>query len=417
MTTGFMGDEAIPRAMMKNDKKIRILRLIARLNVGGPARHVIWLTSRLGDRHEIMLASGSVEANEREMTEFCREEGVTPVYVAGLGRSIGLGDVAAFFRVLRLIREFQPDVVDTHTAKAGLLGRAAVWVTNLGRRRDQRIRTVHTFHGHVLHGYFSPLVSRFFHFLERLLGRHATDAIVVISPQQFDELAHHYHIAPPEKFHMVPLGMDLDAIARRPDGAGGPQQAQIRVGLVGRLTAIKDPLMFLEAGRLVQVADPRVKLVVIGDGELRETMEHTATASGADVEFLGNRDDINLLMATLDVLAISSLNEGTPMSVLEAFAAGVPVAGTRVGGVIDLLNGGRGLLSEMKDAAGLASNILRLIREPDLAASVRACASTYVHLNYKLGRLLEDMSAIYDESSTTSPDADSTPPESRGHLA
>ncbi len=375
-------------------KKIRILRLIARLNVGGPARHVVWLSSRLSDRHEVVLASGRVEAGEAEMTAFCRAEGVTPLYIEGLGRSIGLRDIPVFFRVLKLVRELQPEIIDTHTAKAGLHGRAAAWWVNLFRGRERRIRTVHTFHGHVLHGYFSPAVSRLFLFLERFFGRRASDRIVVISAQQMEELSGRYRVAPRERFRLVRLGMDLDAIRKRSTSGVG---AEIRIGLVGRLTAIKDPRIFLEAGRIVQAAEPRAKLVFIGDGEMRGELEEASRSAGVRSEFLGNRDDINAILADLDVLVISSRNEGTPMSVLEAFAARVPVAATKAGGVVDLLADGRGLLSEIGDAEGLAANILRLLGDETLRQTVTTKGAEYVWREYRLERMLGEMSALYEE--------------------
>ncbi len=371
--------------------KKKVLRLIARLNVGGPARHVIWLTAGHRDRYEELLACGHVESNEEEMTGFCRELGVEALHVEGLGRSIGPRDLPAFFRVLALVRRFDPDIIDTHTAKAGLLGRSVALALNLVRTK--KIRTVHTFHGHVLHGYFSPAVSRFFLFLERFLGRFATDRIVVISPQQKRELAETYRVAAPDKFRIVPLGMDLSRFRWKERWEAG---AEIRVGLVGRLTAIKDPHLFLEAGRLVQEGDPRVKLVVVGDGEMRSELER---AAGGGAEFLGNRNDIEALMPTLDVLVLSSRNEGTPMSVLEAFASGVPVVATAAGGCVDLLAEDRGLLSPIGDAQALAANIRRLVGEPELAERMRIRARDYVHERYALKRMLEDMGALYEDLS------------------
>ena len=373
--------------------KRKVLRLIARLNVGGPARHVVWLTSRADPgRWAVTLGSGHVEANEAEMTDFIRAEGVTPLYLDGLGRSIGPRDLPAFLRVLRLMRRLEPDIVDTHTAKAGLLGRLAAFLLNLRPWKRKRIRTVHTFHGHVFHGYFSPLASRIFLLIERFLGRFATDRIVVISRQQFEELAFRYRVAPPERFRIVPLGIDLDRFNPSPRDLA--TRLEIRVGLVGRLTAIKNPDLFLEAGFLVRGQEPRIRLVVIGDGELRGELEEKARGLA---EFLGNRDDIETLMPTLDLLVISSNNEGTPMSVIEAFAAGVCVVGTKAGGVVDLLADGRGLLSERGDATALADNILRVIREPMLAAAMRERALAYVQKEYPLARLMADMEKLYAE--------------------
>lgn len=360
--------------------RIKIMRLIARLNVGGPARHVLWLTSR--STSPSVLASGRVESNEAEMTEMIRHEKVDVMYVAGLGRSLGLKDLAVFFRLLALMRNERPDIVDTHTAKAGMLGRLAA--------KCLGIKTVHTFHGHVLHGYFSWPMTMLFRMIEKFLGRFASDRIIVISQQQLDELADRYRVAPREKFRLVKLGIDLDRFAPRTafsrDG--------IRIGLVGRLTAIKDPMMFLEAAHLVLEREPHARFIVIGDGELREELQ---AAAPSRTEFLGNRDDIEALMPTLDILAISSQNEGTPMSVIEAFAAGVVVAGTKAGGVVDLLADGRGLLSEIGDARALAENILRYIRDPALADATRDRALEYARKEYALERMIRETEEIYRE--------------------
>jgi glycosyltransferase involved in cell wall biosynthesis len=377
--------------------KIKVLRIIARLNIGGPARHVLWLQSRLARRFDQKLLSGRVESNEVEMTGMMTDEGVEPVYIEGLGRSIGPRDLPAFLRVLRAMVAFDPDVVDTHTAKAGMLGRLAALVINIVRPW-KRIRTVHTFHGHVLHGYFSPAVSKFFLAIERFLGRFATSKIVVITDQQFKELAHTYRVAPPDRFRVVPLGIDLNAF--RPRSVSADLTKPFRIGLVGRLTAIKDPLLFLEAGFAARREETRIQLVVIGDGEMRAEMEKAAGTGGAvptGVEFLGNRNDIAAVLSHLDLLVISSRNEGTPMSVIEAFAAGVPVVGTKAGGVVDLLADGRGLLSEIGDAKALTENILRVARDPKLAASMRDRALVYVRERYALTRMLEDMAELYEE--------------------
>lgn len=367
---------------------MKIMRIIARLNVGGPARHVLWLTARASAGVRATLVSGYVEANEAAMTHLIEREGVTPVYVPSLGRSLGIKDLLVFIRVLRLMIKIDPDIVDTHTAKAGMMGRFAAMLLNLFRKK--KIRTVHTFHGHVLSGYFSRPVTAFFLAIERFLGRFGSDRIIVISEQQLKELAEVYRVAPRERFRLIRLGIDLDTF--RPRGA--QTDGEIRIGLVGRLTAIKDPLLFLEAGRMVHQAEPRAKLIVIGNGEMLAEMEELGHPG---LEFLGNRDDIETLMPTLDVLVISSRNEGTPMSVIEAFASGVVVAGTKAGGVVDLLGDGRGLLSEIGDAEGLARNILRLIREPKLADEMREKAIAFAKENYSLERMIRETESLYKE--------------------
>ncbi|PIU47838.1 MAG: hypothetical protein COS94_05220 [Candidatus Hydrogenedentes bacterium CG07_land_8_20_14_0_80_42_17] len=368
---------------------MKILRLIARLNVGGPAKHVILLTSVLKEDFETVLATGYVESNETEMTEFCREMNVTPVRIKGLGRSIGFQDIFALIRVIKLVLKINPDVIDTHTAKAGMLGRLSALILNLFRKK--KIRIVHTYHGHVLHGYFSPLVSYIFLLIERFLGHFASDRIITISSQQRDELQNIYKVAQPDKFRIIPLGIDLTKFHYKekwePD-------AEIKIGLVGRLTSIKDPFLFLEAVRIAKEKENRIKAVIIGDGELRSELEKNCNGIA---EFLGSRNDIEELMSSLDILVISSRNEGTPMSIIEAFAAGVPVVATAAGGVVDLCAEGRGLLSPIGDVNALAENILKIIRNPELAIEMRRKSLEFVKKFYSLERLQNDMKNIYKE--------------------
>ncbi|RMH55316.1 MAG: glycosyltransferase family 1 protein [Candidatus Hydrogenedentota bacterium] len=372
-------------------EKKKVMRVIARLNVGGPARHVVWLSARLDRCFETRLVTGFVEANEEEMTSFYRAEGITPVYIRGLGRSIGLRDLPAFFRLLCEMRRFRPDIVHTHTAKAGLLGRSAALLLNLSGRR---IRTVHTFHGHVLHGYFSAPVSLLFRLLERFLGHVATDRVIAISRQQFEELCFRYKVAPQERFRIIPLGLDLaplEAVARnRPSHPRKPP----RIGFIGRLTSIKEPHVFLEAIRRVQKTERDAVAVIAGDGELRSELEQIAPPG---TRFLGNRSEIAEVLSEIDLLALSSRNEGTPLSIIEAFAAGVPVASTAAGGCIDLLADGRGLLSPIGEPDLLAQNILRLLRDEPLRSETIRRASEFARSHYNLDRLLSDIESLYSE--------------------
>ena len=371
-------------------EKIRVLRIIARLNVGGPARHVIWLTSRLSSRFDRILVTGDVEKNEDELSALYREEKVQPIYLDGLGRSIGIRDIFALFRMISLIREYKPDIVHTHTSKGGFLGRLAVMYLNLFRRK--KIKTVHTFHGHVLHSYFSWPVTMMFRLIEKFLGRFGTDRIVTITQQQLDEIAGTYKIAPREKFRLIRLAIDLDRFEPQDRSIG--ERETIKIGFVGRLTAIKNPRLFLRAGGFVIDKNPKARLVVIGDGELRGAMLSEAHHNS---DFLGNRDDIYRLIPDLDVLVISSHNEGTPVSVLEAFASGTVVACTKAGGCIDLLADGRGLLSELGDATELADNIMQYINDPELVKTTREKARKFVLENYNLKRLVGDIESLYDE--------------------
>src|SRR5574341_1277707 len=294
--------------------RLRVARVISRLNVGGPARHAILLTAGLDPAaFESRLYVGAPGPAEGDMLPLAEARRVHPVAIPGLGRAIHPGrDVAALCRLLREFRTFRPHIVHTHAAKAGALGRLAAWLARAPV-------TVHTFHGHVLRGYFSPPVTGAFRAVERALSRRTTRIVALSPAQRADLLA--MGIGRPRRVAVVPLGLELDpfleAQARR--GAlrrrlGLPPEAKL-VGAVARLVAIKDhATLFAAAARVVQ-ADPAVHLVVAGDGPLRAHLEVLAARGGlaGRTHFLGWWEDLPALYADLDVLALSSRNEGTPV--------------------------------------------------------------------------------------------------------
>jgi len=372
------------------------LRLFSRLNVGGPSVHVILLTAGLRDRgYETRLVVGQEAPREGNLRDLAEEKGVFCFEIAGLGRDIRImSDLRAFFEVYRMIREFQPAIVHTHTAKAGVLGRLA------GRLARVPV-LVHTYHGHVLRGYFGPLKTLLFRGVEKLLSP-LTDSLVAVSEAVKSDLVE-LGIAPGRKIRVVPLGLDLEALAGElPRGhlrrdSNAPPQTPL-VGIVGRLVPIKDVACFLRAAALVKKAEPQAHFAIIGDGEERPFLESEALRLGLTeaVFFHGWRRDIPAVYGDLDVVVNCSRNEGTPVALIEALAAGRPVVASAVGGTPDVLVGGRyGSLVPPGDPEALAQAILEVLHRPEDAKARARLGQAYVLGHHSVSNLLANIDALY----------------------
>lgn len=407
-------------------KPMRVMRLIARLNVGGPARHVVWLNEALasdefGDEFVPLLVTGTVPQGEEDMTAFAAARGVTPVIIPSMSREMSARDFAAVWDVWRLMVRFRPDVVHTHTAKAGAVGRLAgllyrfltpsvLWF------RPRRCRFVHTYHGHVFHHYYGAVKTGLVLFIERLLARINTDRLVVLGEQQLREIRDTFAVGRPEQFVIVPLGIDLSALDVAP-GSGtslraafGIDAAEIIVGIVGRLAAIKNHDLFLRVASRVRDS---ARFVVYGEGGERAHLERRAAELGIvdRVVFAGMRD-MEEIYASLDVAALTSRNEGTPLAIIEAMATGKPVISTAVGGVVDLLGSveqrieehgsvfeirERGLTAASDDAAGFAAGLTHLLRNEPLRRRLIDRGKAYVEQTHTKQRLIADIIRIYRE--------------------
>ncbi len=376
---------------------IRVMRIIARLNIGGPAIHVSLLTAGLNDAvFQSKLITGMIGAGEGDMSDLARELGVNPIVIPWLGREISLlDDLRALLALVRLIKQERPHIVHTHTAKAGFLGRMAAFLCCVPV-------IVHTFHGHVFRGYFGPLKTRLFIWLERLAAR-LSSMILTVSEGLRDELIA-YRVAPPDRIRVIPLGLPLADLTSLEGLRGrfrhelGCSTGSPLVGIIGRLVPVKNHELFLAAARLVVQAMPEVRFVIVGDGERRAELEALVTQMGLSdvVCFTGWRRDLPLIYADLDVVVISSHNEGTPVSLIEAMAAGVPVVSTAVGGVPDVLRGGElGALTPPGDAEALSVAILEALRNGRGVRTKRAQA--WALEGYDAGRLVADMRALYLE--------------------
>jgi glycosyltransferase involved in cell wall biosynthesis len=380
---------------------VKILRVIARLNMGGPALHVAYLTAGLRERgYDTTLVAGSLARGEDSMAFVADELSVDVVRIDELGREISpLRDLMATIRLARLIRRQRPQILHTHTAKAGTVGRVAALLA--GSRRPPII--VHTFHGHVLRGYFGPVRSLFFRVLERRLAS-ITTALVAVSPQVRDDLVS-LRVAPRERFVVIRLGIELDErVAAEQDGRlesrrylGIPGD-RFAVGWIGRMTPVKRTDDVLVAFKRLRESGVDACLCLVGDGPDRAQLEHRAHELGVvrDTLFLGYQEDVAPFYAAFDALVLPSANEGTPVSAIEALAAGRPVVATRVGGVPDVVRDGEdGFLVETGNTDDLADRLGRLARDPALRERMGKQGRARVLPRYAVDRLVDDVDRLY----------------------
>ena len=407
-------------------KPTKIVRIIARLNVGGPAKHVTWLTAGLqNEQWESLLVAGSVPPGEEDMSYFAEELDVRPIVLKEMSREISPKDALTIWKLYRLFVKEKPDLVCTHTAKAGTVGRSAGllyrWLTPsalIGRPRECNF--IHTYHGHVFHSYYGRLKSRAFLVIEKLLARVITDRIIVISEQQRKEIHKTFGVGRPEQFAVIPLGLDLTIFAEPQKRRQifrkelGVDENEVLVGIVGRLTEIKNHELFLRAiaqfiaAATKSASHPRVRFVVIGDGNLGPALKQTATELGLTqiVHFAGSRKDPETFYAALDIVALTSKNEGTPLTLIEAMANSVPVISTAVGGVVDLLGEPdstgpqyqvcrRGISVRPNDPEAFGAGLQRLVDNPTLRMDLANRGRQFVWANYSRERLLNDLTTLY----------------------
>ena len=385
----------------KREDRIKVLRVIARLNIGGPAIHVILLTSGLNkERFASQLVTGTVSEGEGDIAYTARGSGIEPFIIPELKRDLKLNnDITAFLKLYRLMRKLKPDIVHTHTAKAGALGRLAAIMNKVPIR-------IHTFHGHVFHSYFGRFRTRIFITIEKILAKF-TDRIVVISQNQLKDVRDTYRIARGDKFSVIPLGLNLGPFMspQKKDGIRKRlliDEETLLVGIVGRLTEVKNHRMFLKAAERVRQLAPgiKVRFLIVGDGKLKQSLEAYANELGLKdfVIFAGWTGNIETVYKDLDVICLTSLNEGTPISLIEAMASGKAVIATDVGGVRDVvIDNETGLLSPSGDTEGFARNLLSLLADADRRKNIGEKARASVYEKFSGERLLKDMESLYEE--------------------
>jgi len=373
------------------------MRIVARLNVGGPATHVTLLNeglTRLGMK--CLLVTGMEGAREGSMKDLVTARQLSMEIIPELGREINpRHDMTTLFKLYRLMRRWQPDIVHTHTAKAGFVGRVAARLAGVPL-------VLHTFHGHVFHGYFGAAKTRLFIELEKFCAR-IGDRLITISPHLRQEIAS-YGIADAAQIEVIPLGLELEVMKCLP--TRGLLRTQLNltesVGLiaaVGRLVPIKNIHLFLDAAAIAHQQNPQIRFALIGDGELRQELEAYAQKLALDdvVIFTGWRRDLPQIYADLDGVVISSNNEGTPASLIEAMAAGCPVISTRVGGVPDIITDGQtGRIVPPQNAEALAKAMLSIFQSPAETRQMADRAREFALHKFNSQRLISDIYSLYN---------------------
>ena len=368
--------------------RLRVLRVIARMNVGGPALQVTGLVDGM-DVHQFehRLLTGFVGPDEADYLEL-RAPHVRAVRVPGLGREPHVaGDLRALRTLYGEMRRFQPHVVHTHTAKAGVLGRVSARAAGVPA-------TVHTFHGHLLHGYFSPAVTKAVIGVERGLAR-STSRLVAVGEQVRDELLA-AAIGRPEQYVVVPPGIHLPPLPSRASARaalGLPPDAVVAV-FVARLTQIKRPERFLAIAAALRDRHPDALFVVVGEGDLLPALQQ---AAGPNVRFLGWRGDVERVYAASDLVVLTSDNEGMPVSLIEAALCGVPAVSTRVGSAGEVVLDGRSGLLAAPDVAELTAQVDRLLADGALRRSMGEAAQVHATSSYGRARLVADTERLYQE--------------------
>ena len=390
---------------MSDNGRVRVLRVITRLNIGGPAIQAVRLSTSLTPYgFETRLVHGRVGAEEGDMA-YLITPGADVRFLPALRRPIApVQDARAFIALFRTMCAFRPHIVHTHMAKAGLLGRLGALLFNVTHPRTRAV-VIHTYHGHVLEGYFSRIATALFVGLERMLAR-TSDVLIAVSTRVRDELAGLYRISRLDRFRVVPLGLDLDPFA----AINGAARAQARctlgipatvpvVATVGRLTAIKDHDLFLDVALRVAAQFPDTVFLIVGDGERRAELEHAAEKRGlASVRFLGWRRDLTTIYGASDVFLLTSKNEGTPVALIEAMASGVPGVATDVGGVRDVVpDADHGIVCPVGDADALARGVTRLLADAGHRERLAGAARRAALARFQFDRLTQDIEALYRE--------------------
>lgn len=405
--TSIRSQKASEHPIQHNNKKV--LRVITRLNIGGPSIQAVSLTTRLkAFGYESLLVHGALSSGEGDMGYLLAQTDVEALKLPNLQRAVNLtADLSAAYRLYKVLRDFQPDIIHTHTAKAGALGRLVAVFYNLIPGRQHSVRIVHTYHGHVFDGYFGKRSTAVFLGLERWLAKW-TDRIIAISPLIAEEIGGRYEIGRPDQVCSIRLGFDLAPFTGIDDRLRHASRERLVipdntlvVTTVGRLTEIKKHDLFLEMAQRVCSSRQDVLFFIVGDGELRDELEAMASAFGLEsaVRFLGWRQDLSTIYAASDLFVLTSRNEGTPVALIEAMASGIPGVSTDVGGVRDVITSPSvGAVVPFGDAEALAGSVLSLLAAG--TAERRAMgmrARDVVSRRFTIERLVVEIADLYGE--------------------
>lgn len=387
----------------------KVLRILNRLIIGGPALNATYLTKYMAPDFETTLVIGGKDDHEQDADHITDNLGIDPIVIPEMKRSINpIQDGQAYRKVKELINKIKPDIVHTHAAKSGVIGRMAADACKVPV-------IVHTFHGHVFHSYFNKLTSATFIQIERYLAKRSS-GIIAISKTQKDELSNIYKICPEEKINIIPLGLDLDKFQQNYEEKRTSfrkkffiEEDEISIGIIGRIVPVKNHSLFVStAAKVYEQTKRKVKFIIVGDGESRYQMESELKQANIDYAYFPMEQrsaqaictswqtDVDVVLAGLDIVMLSSHNEGTPVSLIEAQAASKPVVSTDVGGVSDVvLNNVSGFITEPGNADQFAQSLVQLVEDRSMRESFGKAGHEFVQQKFSYRRLVTDMSGYY----------------------
>jgi glycosyltransferase involved in cell wall biosynthesis len=387
----------------------KVLRILNRFNLGGPTYNAVYLTKYMAPEFETLLIGGDKEESEESSLFIAEQEGIKPIIVPEMKRSINpFQDAKALKKIKAIIEDFKPDIVHTHASKAGVLGRRVAFKAKVPV-------VVHTFHGHVFHSYFNPVKTAIIKKIERSLAQ-KSNAIVAISNEQKRELVEQFNICKEEKTHVIPLGFDLnkytiDMVQKRRQFRSKYliEEDEVVVTIVGRLVPVKNHDFFVEVvHKVLQQCKNKVRFFIVGDGEERQNILNKLTAMRLDhcywpsenrratVTLTSWHKDIDVVNAGSDIITLTSLNEGTPVSLIEAQAACKPLVSTRVGGINNIvLENKSAFLCDSGSSEDFAFNLLQLIDNENIRRDMAGAAQAFVLEHFSHTALCQKMTLLY----------------------
>lgn len=387
----------------------KVLRITNRFNLGGPTLNVGYLSKFMEDKYETLLIGGTNDKSEENSLYILENLGLNPIQISSMKREICLkNDLIAYNKIKKIIKEFKPDIVHTHASKAGTLGRYAA--------HNMKVPVIlHTFHGHVFDSYFNNRKADFFIKLERYLAK-KTDAIITLSKNQFEDIVYKYQISEAKKTHIINLGFDISKFSINQEEKRKQfrekyniSDNQIAIGIIGRLVPVKNHALFVRVlKKLIENHGSKIRAFFVGDGESRQEIEKLLTSLNISfsnstmnvseqVIFTSWEKDIDVVHAGLDIVALTSKNEGTPVSIIEAMAAGRAVVSTKVGGVDNIIEHEvSGMLSSICIDDFLIQTDL-LINNPELRSFIGLNAKRKVETRFHYTRLVKEMDELYQK--------------------
>lgn len=386
----------------------RVLRIINRFNLGGPAYNVAYLTKYLSPEYETLLIGGKKEPDEDSSLFIFREMGLEPLVIKEMSRSVNfLQDIKAYYRIKKIIKEFKPDIVHTHAAKSGTLGRLAAHACKVPV-------IIHTFHGHVFHSYFGKVKTILYKNIERFLAKKSS-AIIAISEKQKQELCVDYKITSLQKTKVIPLGFDLskfyeNQIEKRETFRKQYQveDNEICVTIIGRLAPVKNHPLFLRAIQYLKThATKKIRAFIIGDGTLRANLMslcrdlnldycfYSEEQKSATVTFTSWIQDVSYPLAGSDIVCLTSFNEGTPVSLIEAQAASKAIITTKVGGIENSVNDSAAFLIDIENEKLFFEKLTLLVQSDELRNKMALNGKEFVTKQFHYTRLIKDVEALY----------------------